>query len=77
MSRSKRKPVFKEGYGSKTKGRSKQLANRATRVTKEVANGGAFKKVFNSWDICDYIADCRFDDITGLTKREKARRVRK
>jgi uncharacterized protein YigE (DUF2233 family) len=33
---------------------SKRFANKKVRHTKGIQNGGAYKKVFCSWDICDY-----------------------
>jgi hypothetical protein len=54
MSRSKRAPVYTEGYGSKDKKRRKRHANRAVRDSDEVASGSSYKKVSNSWDITDY-----------------------
>ena len=52
MSRSyKRIPVCKQQNYKL----GKKQANRLVRKTKEpIANGSAFKKVFCSWDICDY-----------------------
>jgi hypothetical protein len=54
MSRSYRKPIIKDGYGSKWKAVAKRHAARAVRIEDEVANGAAYKRHFNSWDICDY-----------------------
>ena len=54
LARSYRKPVAVDGYKSKWKIKAKQLANRAVRLNKDLANGCAYKKVFNSWNICDY-----------------------
>ena len=54
MSRSYRKPIVKEGYGSPTKKIRKRQANRRVRKEKIVADGASFKKVSNSWDICDF-----------------------
>jgi len=30
------------------------LANKRVRMTKDVANGKSYKKIFESWDISDY-----------------------
>lgn len=55
MSRSRRKPYVTQGYGSKYRAHYKKLANNAVKNTKEApANGNAYKKEFNSWDICDW-----------------------
>ena len=50
MSRSyKKNPVVKD------KGKNeKRFANKKVRRTKNVPNGGAYKKVYNQYDICDY-----------------------
>jgi hypothetical protein len=52
MSNSVRQPYWTEGYGSKRKLR-KRRANKKVRKS-DVASGGAYKKVYDSWDICDY-----------------------
>lgn len=54
MSRSYRSPYIKDGYGSKWKKVAKRSANRAVRRA-DVADGGEFRKHYNSWDICDYV----------------------
>lgn len=54
VSRSTRKPVAKDGYKSKWKPRAKRRANKKVKQAKDVADGGAYKKVSNSWDICDF-----------------------
>lgn len=51
MSRSRKFPMFK----LKNSRFSKQQSNKKIRKFKKIiANGRAFKKVFPSWDICDY-----------------------
>lgn len=57
LARSYRKPIAVDGYKSKWKSKAKQLANRAVRLDTEVSNGGNYKKVSNSWNICDYKFD--------------------
>jgi len=54
MSRSYRKPIATEGYGSKDKKRRKRKANRAVKKELDISNGGSYKKVSNSWSICDF-----------------------
>jgi len=54
MSRSYRKPIATEGYGSKTKRIRKRHANKAVKQAAEISNGKAYRKVYNSWNICDY-----------------------
>lgn len=54
MSRSYRKPYIKDGYGSKSKPLRKRRAARRVRKASEVPNGGAYKKFFNPYEICDW-----------------------
>lgn len=77
MSRSRRAPVFKDGYKSPGKAVAKRNANRTVRNSKELSKGSHYKKEYCSWNISDFRFDCRFDDISDLTPKEKARRVRK
>ena len=56
MSRSYRKPYYVDGYGSKRKVIAKRYANHKVRRTKEViADGKAYRKIYDPWNICDYI----------------------
>lgn len=66
MSRSTKKPIWVDGNGSHFKKLSKREAARAVRRAKEVANGKAYKKESNSYDIADF----KFHDF----KNPKARR---
>lgn len=51
MSRSyKKTPVLKSNCGF-----SKKMANRKVRRTKDVFSGTYYKKVFDSYDICEYL----------------------
>ena len=55
MSRSRRKPWVTDGY--KSSGRRqwfKNYANRVVRHAKEVPDGKAYKKLYCSYNICDY-----------------------
>lgn len=55
MSRSWKKNAYvKDGEGTKGKKKEKRLANRRVRSEDEIADGGSFKKVSESWDICDF-----------------------
>lgn len=54
MTRSKRAPIWTDGYGTKVKKLKKRSANRAVRKSKEVTSGKSYKKEYSSWDICDY-----------------------
>lgn len=52
MSRSYKKyPFVKDKSGSK---HGKKFANKKVRHAKNLPNGKAYKKVYESWDICDY-----------------------
>ena len=55
MTRSYKKPFIKEGYGSKRKRQAKKAANKTVAQTEDIPDGGAYKKVSNSWDICDWV----------------------
>jgi hypothetical protein len=51
VSRSRKKsPILTcaKSYGAKT------VANGVVRRSKTIYNGGYYKKLYNSWDICDY-----------------------
>lgn len=59
MSRSYRRPYYTDGYkGSRTKQFLKSYFNRVLRrfdaFDETLVNGGMYKKVNESWDICDY-----------------------
>lgn len=55
MSRSKKAPYFTEGQDSPGKRKAaRRLANRRVRRDKDLASGSSFKKVSQSWDICDW-----------------------
>lgn len=55
MSRSFKKNAYiKDGYGSKWKKQAKRRANSKVKSEDDIANGGSYKKVSNSWDICDW-----------------------
>jgi len=55
MSRSYRKAWVTDGYkGSSRKQYYKQLANKHLRKIQDIPNGRAYRKFFESWNICDY-----------------------
>lgn len=57
MSRSYREPWIVDGYGTRHKKFAKNLANRTVRrkgIDYDIANGKAYRKITNPWDICDY-----------------------
>ncbi len=55
MSRSRRQPIITDGYkGSFKKRHAKRQANKKVRKSVEVLNGTMYKKLYCSWNICDY-----------------------
>jgi len=56
MSHSIREPWYIDGWkGSKRKRFFKRYANKVVRRTViDIADGKAYRKVFDSWSICDY-----------------------
>lgn len=55
MSRSYRRPWITDNYGNVSRRRAKKWANREVRRFKgAIADGGQYRKIFCSWDICDY-----------------------
>jgi len=55
MSKSRRVPWITDGYkGSRRRQFFKNYANRVVRKTRDVPSGKAYKKVFCSYDICDF-----------------------
>lgn len=51
MSRSYRKPWWTEGTKRKPE---KRQANKRVRKQEDLSEGNAYKKIYCSWDICDY-----------------------
>jgi hypothetical protein len=55
MSRSYRKPWVTDGYkGSKRRQYYKRLANKVVRRAIGVPDGKAYRKFYDTWDICDF-----------------------
>jgi hypothetical protein len=55
MSRSyKRTPGYTCGYGGMYRRFAKRLANKRVRKNNDISNGSSFRKLYESWDICDY-----------------------
>jgi hypothetical protein len=54
MSRSYKKNPVTTNSGSSFRKFAKNQANRRIRKTKEMPDGKFFKKLYSSWDICDY-----------------------
>ncbi len=53
MSRSyKKAPILKDNVGSKV---SKRFANKTVRHAKHVSNGAFYRRMYESWDIHDYV----------------------
>ena len=64
LSRSYKKPIIKDGYKSKWKRKEKRFANSTVRNSEFVDDFGYYKKLSDSWDICDWICDLRFSKDT-------------
>ena len=58
MSRSYRAPIVTDGYGSKSKQWYKRWANRIIRHSTDMPDGKAYRKFFETYDICDYKWEC-------------------
>jgi len=54
MSRSYREPWYTQGYGGNCRRWQKHYANRVVRRAADVPDGKAYRKYYNSWDICDW-----------------------
>lgn len=54
MSRSFRQPYWTDGYGGKWRKFVKRLAAKKVRRTKFVGKGAAYKRIYDSWLICDF-----------------------
>ena len=55
MARSYRKPILTDGYGCKFRKYAKRCANRAVRRYSDLADGKAYRRLYDSWNIKDYI----------------------
>lgn len=51
VSRSKKAPIWTDNKGKKKR---KNVANRKVRRAAKLSSGSSYKKVHESWDICDY-----------------------
>ena len=60
MSRSYKAAVTKDNDNRKTF--DKRNAAKAVRNNRDIPNGGAYKKLFCSYDIADFVSDERFDE---------------
>lgn len=54
MSRSYRKPYWTQGYGGLWRRIAKHQAVKRVRKSKKVSDGGHFKRLSSSWNICDF-----------------------
>jgi hypothetical protein len=54
MSRSYREPWMVDSYKSRSKKFDKRWANKRVRKSTDVADGKAYRKYFDPWDIVDY-----------------------
>jgi hypothetical protein len=69
MSRSYRKPYWTQGYGGDWRRFAKQQAAKQVRKAPFVGDFGYYKRLYNSWDICDF----KFHD----EKSERAWKVKR
>ncbi len=54
MSRSYRKAYWTQGYGGQGRSLAKREASKKIRKARDVGNFGSYKRIYNSWDICDF-----------------------
>lgn len=55
MSRSRRKNlILTDGYGGKARKLAKHRANRSVRKAKDISNGKAYKKEYETYNIIDW-----------------------
>jgi hypothetical protein len=55
MSRSRKAPIHTDQNSGKPQhGFAKRRAARRVRADEDIADGSAYRKVFNPWDICDW-----------------------
>lgn len=54
MSRSYRKPYWTQGYGGVWRRFAKRQAAKKVRKADFVGNSAYYKRLYNSWDICDF-----------------------
>lgn len=69
MSRSYKKNPYCTDGSPKTTQESKKFANKKVRNTKDLPNGGAYKKVFESYDIHDFIDRWTWEEAKALWER--------
>lgn len=66
MSRSRKAPIWTQGYKGTWRKVAKRLSNKKVRNQAKIANGKSYKKIYESWNIVDF----KFVD----KKNPKARR---
>jgi len=66
MSRSYKRYSVYSDYSRNKNSKMKRFANKKVRRT-EIGDFGEYKKIFNSYDICDY----KFIDFSGKDKKGK------
>ncbi len=54
MSRSYRKPYWTQGYGGRWRKFAKKTAAKRVRRAKIIGDETYYKRLYNSWDICDF-----------------------
>lgn len=61
MSRSyKKTPIVKDNAGGRK--HAKRQANKKVRRTKCLSSGKQYRKVYNTWDIYDYVSYCTLEE---------------
>lgn len=66
MSRSYKKNPYHTDGSPKTTQENKKFANKKVRNTEDLPNGGAYKKVSESWDIHDFIIRWTWEEAKAL-----------
>ena len=51
MSRSAKKPIYKDRAPKEIK---RKAQRRVRKTDEEISSGSNYKKLFNSWDLCDF-----------------------
>ena len=63
MSRSyKHTPIIKDGSSAKRKSSKREASKKVRKYKGFIPDGNYYKKIYNSWEIYDYISLCTFSD---------------
>lgn len=72
MARSYKEPIITQGYGKSRRKYAKRAANKSVRAFKgELPFGNWFKRLYQSWDICDWKFFIPKDDETWHEKSQR------